>query len=82
MNAIGHALALAGSMTWEILTPDRASAHMPDEGISWNYTTWLHIAFLLLAALLMWRFLSTGGRQMLTTMGGTPSDGRVCPEFG
>jgi len=55
------------------LTPDRASAHMPDEGITWNYTTWLNIAFLILAALLAWRFFRTGGRQMLAMMGGAPS---------
>jgi len=55
------------------LTPDRASAHLPDEGITWNYTTWLNIAFLILAALLTTRFFRTGGRQMLAMMGGAPS---------
>ncbi len=55
------------------LTPDRASAHLPDAGITWNYTTWLNIAFLILAALLAWRFLRTGGRQMLAMMGGAPT---------
>ena len=46
---------------------------MPNEGITWNYTTWLNIAFLILAALLVWRFLRTGGRQMLAMMGGAPT---------
>jgi len=55
------------------LTPDRASAHLPDAGITWNYTTWLNIAFLILSALLAWRFSRTGGRQMLGMMGGAPT---------
>jgi uncharacterized protein len=41
-------------------------------GISWNYTSWLNIAFLIVAALLVWRFLATGGRPMLAMMGGDP----------
>jgi uncharacterized membrane protein YraQ (UPF0718 family) len=49
-------------------------ASMGDEGLRWNYTTWLNIAFLLLAAALIWRFLRTGGRQMLAMMGGAPDD--------
>ena len=42
--------------------------------ISWNYTTYLNIAFLLLAAVLVVRFLRTGGLAMLTMMGGGPDD--------
>jgi uncharacterized membrane protein YraQ (UPF0718 family) len=41
-------------------------------GISWNYTSWLNIVFLFLAATLIWRFYATGGRHMLTVMGGGP----------
>ncbi|MEU1027313.1 permease [Streptomyces mirabilis] len=54
------------------LIPDQADAMIPMEGVSWNYTTWLNIAFLLLAAALVWRFLRTGGPAMLRMMGGTP----------
>lgn len=43
-------------------------------GLAWNYTTWLNIAFLLLAAVLVWRFSRTGGREMLAMMGGGPDD--------
>ena len=58
------------------LIPDRAGAHLPDEGITWNYTTWLNIAFLALAAVLVVRFVRTGGTAMLAMMGGSPdSDG-------
>ena len=37
-------------------------------GPSWNYTTILNLVFLGAAALLGWRFLSTGGVQMLRMM--------------
>jgi hypothetical protein len=42
--------------------------------ISWNYTTFLNIAFLLLAAALVMRFFRTGGKVMLQMMGGAPDD--------
>ncbi|WP_441249347.1 permease [Kitasatospora sp. McL0602] len=54
------------------LIPDQADAKIPTEGVTWNYTSWLNIAFLLLAATLVWRFLRTGGREMLRMMGGSP----------
>jgi uncharacterized membrane protein YraQ (UPF0718 family) len=50
------------------------NANVGNNGISWNYTSWLNIVFLLLAAALLWRFLTTGGRQMLAMMGGGPDD--------
>jgi len=71
MVAAGYAVELIFGLTG--LTPDRASAQMPNEGITWNYTTWLNIAFLILAALLTLRFFRTGGRQMLAMMGGAPT---------
>ncbi|MEV6294748.1 permease [Streptomyces sp. NPDC051896] len=57
------------------LIPDQADAKIPEEGVSWNYTTWLNIAFLLLAAALLVRFLRTGGPAMLRMMGGSPNHG-------
>jgi uncharacterized membrane protein YraQ (UPF0718 family)/YHS domain-containing protein len=42
---------------------------------SWNYNTFLNIAFLALAALLGWRFLRTGGIDMLRAMDG-PSESK------
>jgi uncharacterized protein len=56
------------------LVPDERKASLGEDGISWNYTSWLNIAFLLLAALLVWRFVRTGGREMLAMMGGGPDD--------
>jgi uncharacterized membrane protein YraQ (UPF0718 family) len=49
-------------------------ASVGNDGIRWNYTTWLNIVFLLIAAILLWRFFTTGGRQMLAMMGGDPGE--------
>ncbi|TXL91914.1 permease [Streptomyces sp. IB2014 016-6] len=59
------------------LVPDQADARVPMEGITWNYTTFLNIAFLVLAAALLVRFFRTGGLGMLRAMGGAPRDGEV-----
>jgi hypothetical protein len=54
------------------LVPGRATATIPDSGVSWDYTTWLNIVFLILAAVLITRFVRTGGGVMLKMMGGAP----------
>jgi hypothetical protein len=54
------------------LIPSRASAKLPDQGVSWDYTTWLNVVFLILAAVLIVRFARTGGPAMLKMMGGAP----------
>jgi uncharacterized protein len=54
------------------LIPSQARARIPDQGISWDYTTWLNIVFGLLAAALVARFVRTGGLAMLRMMGGSP----------
>jgi uncharacterized membrane protein YraQ (UPF0718 family) len=54
------------------LIPDQADARIPDDGITWNYTTWLDFVFLLLAASLLFRFLRTGGPATPRMMGGSP----------
>ncbi|WP_158913309.1 permease [Caulobacter sp. S45] len=53
------------------LVPTRHNAAILQEGLSWNYTTFLNLGFLTLAAILLWRFLTTGGPQMLRMMGGS-----------
>lgn len=50
------------------LIPKQHGARMVEEAIRWNYTTWLNIVFLVIAALLTWRFLHTGGPEMLRMM--------------
>ena len=42
---------------------------------SWNYTTFLDLAALVLAAVLGWRFLRTGGVEMLRAMDSAPGAG-------
>jgi uncharacterized membrane protein YraQ (UPF0718 family) len=59
------------------LIPAQSAAKVPDQGVSWDYTTWLNIAFLLLAAVLVTRFIRTGGVSMLRMMGGAPPPGDV-----
>jgi uncharacterized protein len=54
--------------------PSQRNAMVMEAGISWNYTTWLNIAFLALAAILVVRFVTTGGIPMLRMMGGSPPD--------
>jgi uncharacterized membrane protein YraQ (UPF0718 family) len=50
------------------LVPQHYSAQIIEAQITWNYTTWLNIVFLGLAARLVWRFLKTGGPEMLRMM--------------
>jgi uncharacterized protein len=50
------------------LIPTARTARVAEPSVTWNYTTWLNIAFLALAALLVWRFLKTGGPEMLRMM--------------
>jgi uncharacterized membrane protein YraQ (UPF0718 family) len=56
------------------LVPATRAAKVMEAGISWNYTTWLNLVFLLLAAALVLRFLRSGGLPMLRMMGGGPDD--------
>ena len=54
------------------MVPHDRSLAVAETGISWNYTTWLNIAFLALAAALLTVFLRTGSIGMLRMMGGSP----------
>jgi len=73
MVAAGYLVELLFGATG--LIPTQRNAMVMDSGISWNYTTWLNIVFLLLAALLVVRFVRTGGIPMLRMMGGSPDVG-------
>jgi len=48
-----------------------------EASISWNYTTWLNIVFLTIAALLVWRFMRTGGLAMLRMLNSLPGVGHA-----
>ncbi len=56
------------------LVPKQRNASVIEAHISWNYTTWLNIAFLVVAAVLLARFFTSGGLPMLKMMGGSPDD--------
>jgi uncharacterized membrane protein YraQ (UPF0718 family) len=70
MAAAGYAIEFV--FTPLGLIPAGRHAVVTDAMISWNYTTWLNIAFLVLAAVLIWRFVRTGQLPMLAMMGGAP----------
>jgi uncharacterized protein len=55
------------------LVPTTRHARVTEAAIQWNYTTVLNIVALLLAAALVYRFVSTGALPMLKMMGGRPA---------
>ncbi|GIH18066.1 permease [Rugosimonospora africana] len=57
------------------LVPSGRHARVVESAVSWNYTTYLNIVFLVVAAVLVVRFLGTGGIGMLRMMGGAPGSG-------
>jgi hypothetical protein len=50
------------------LVPASRNAIIKPEAISWDYTTILNIVAIMVSALLLWRFLRTGGPEMLRDM--------------
>jgi len=70
MVAAGYLVELIFGTTR--LIPAQRSATVLQAGISWNYTSWLNIAFLAIAAALVIRFVTSGGTPMLRMMGGSP----------
>lgn len=54
------------------LIPTHGSARIMMGHISWNYTSILNTIFLAITALLLWRFLSTGGPEMMKMMNHAP----------
>src|SRR5258708_8438303 len=74
------------------LTPGSHAVNAVTEALSWNYTTFLNIVFLLISAALVYRFLPTPGIAMLEMMNtptssaksaalppGPPPDVSPCP---
>jgi uncharacterized membrane protein YraQ (UPF0718 family) len=56
------------------LVPEERHAHVMEASVSWNYTTFLNIVFLAITAILVARFLRTGGPAMLRMMNMAPVD--------
>jgi len=54
------------------LVPNERNAKIAEAAITWNYTTFLNIAFLVMAAVLVVRFARTNGMAMLKMMNGRP----------
>jgi uncharacterized membrane protein YraQ (UPF0718 family) len=73
MVAAGYAVELLFGAAG--LTPRTRHAAAMSSHPRWNYTTWLNLVFLVLAAALVVRFVRTGGLPMLRTMGGSSEEG-------
>jgi uncharacterized membrane protein YraQ (UPF0718 family) len=58
------------------LVPATRSAVVVSDTISWDYTTWLNMIAIAASALLLWRFLRTGGPAMLRMMDKSPEGHR------
>src|SRR5467141_134863 len=61
----GAALIVEAAFGLLGLIPQQRDASIVESSVTLNYTTWLNIAFIMLAALLVGRFLKTGGPRML-----------------
>jgi uncharacterized protein len=57
------------------LVPEERNAKVVEASFTWNYTTVLNLVFLVLTAVLVARFLRTGGPQMLRMMNAAPRPG-------
>jgi len=72
--AIFYASMAAAALLVELLfgllhlVPQHRAIPLTTEAIRWNYTAWLNLAFLGVAALLVFRFFRTGGPEMLRMM--------------
>jgi len=75
----GAALVVEGLFGMLHLIPAARNAMVITDSITWNYTSVLNLLFLLLSALLLVRFLKTGGPAMLREMGGVPPDPTAAP---
>jgi uncharacterized membrane protein YraQ (UPF0718 family) len=71
MAAAGYVIELV--FTPLGLVPETRHARVVGSSVSWNYTTFLDIGFLLLALVLVTTFIRTGGIPMLRMMGGSPT---------
>ncbi len=67
MAGAGYVVELAFGVLG--LVPGERRMQLLQLGITWNYTTVLNILALTVSAVLVWRFLRTGGPDMLRMMG-------------
>ena len=71
---VGAALVVEILFSAAGLIPSTRSAHITEASVALNYTTVLNLIFLALAAVLVTRFVTTGGLPMLGMMDTPPSD--------
>jgi uncharacterized protein len=64
------AAALAVELLFQALglVPEERNAKIVEASVTWNYTTVLNMIFIMFAAVLVWRFVRTGGLPMLRMM--------------
>lgn len=72
MAMAGYVIEILFSL-FHLIPAERASK-ITEVTISWNYTTFLNIAFLLLAVALVYRFIRSGGLPMLKMMNKKPME--------
>lgn len=73
MVLAGYAIELLFSLLH--LIPAERAAKVTSTTFSWNYTSFLNIAFIILAGVLVYRFFRSGGLPMLKMMNGKPETG-------
>jgi uncharacterized protein len=56
------------------IVPTDRSADVTEASVTWNYTTYLNIVFLAVAAVLLWRYFSRGGGWKMLKMMNEPMD--------
>ena len=56
------------------IVPTDRNADVVEASVTWNYTTYLNIVFLLLAAVLVWRYFMRGGGWKMLKMMDEPMD--------
>jgi hypothetical protein len=64
------------------LVPQDRSIDIMEHGITLNYTSVLDLIALALSAVLVWRFMRTGGPEMLAHMEAPPGDDHACHHHG
>jgi uncharacterized membrane protein YraQ (UPF0718 family) len=79
VSMAGAALAVEALFGALHLIPAHQQIAVMQETIRWNYTSVLNVVFLAVSALLLVRFLKTGGPEMLREMGNVPADPNAEP---
>jgi uncharacterized membrane protein YraQ (UPF0718 family) len=64
------------------LVPQDRSIDLMQHGITWNYTSVLDLLALAVSVILVWRFMRTGGPEMLAHMESPAGDDNVCHHHG